>query len=69
MDPAARYGKYFPCASLAHVYVLLKQDGNPDLEAAVKTQVDRGMAEADENANVRRWKEEIDMLLVFVSRL
>ena len=68
MDPAARYGKYFPCASLTHVYVL-KQDGNPDLEAAVQTELDRGMAEADENANVRRWKEEIDMLLVFVSHL
>ena len=69
MDLAARHGQYFSCASLAHVYVLLKQDGNPDLEAAVKPEVDCGMAEADENANVRRWKEEIDMLLVFVSRL
>ncbi|KAM5532929.1 hypothetical protein V8D89_013395 [Ganoderma adspersum] len=36
-----------------------------DLEAAVRTEADRGVTEADDSANVRRWKEEIDMLLVF----
>ncbi len=70
IDPTARFvGSFiFSYPSSAHVCVP-KQARIPDLEAATVWSPGDARASVglDDSASVNRWKEEIDMLLVFVS--
>ena len=60
-------GEHFP--PLPWLICIRKQDKEPDLEATVVWSGDaRATIELEDSASVKRWKEEIDMLLAFVSR-